>query len=180
MNNKQIIIGAVVIFLVGAVGGNYFIKMLRQPPEPSADTQQLIGLRVPSYSLLGLDGVRERSEQWLGKVQVINFWATWCPPCKREIPALIELQQDYANHNLQVIGIALDDVEPVRAYAQEMSINYPVLVGDSDAIEVAEQLGNDMGVLPYTVVTDQAGNIRFIRYGEVDRETLEAEIRKLI
>lgn len=180
MNNKQVIIGAVVIFLVGAVGGNYLVKMLRQPPEPSAETRSLIGSKLPDYSLLGLDGVRESGAQWLGKVQLINFWATWCPPCKREIPALIELQNDYANQNLQVIGIALDNVEAVREYVQEIGINYPILVGDDDAIEVAKQLGNDMGVLPYTVITDQAGNIRFIRYGEVDRETVENEIQKLI
>ena len=180
MKNKHVIIGAVAIFLVGAVLGNYAVKMFRTPPEPSAETQSLIGSKLPEYSLLGLDGVRERGEQWLGKVQVINFWATWCPPCKREIPTLIELQNNYRNHNLQVIGIAMDDAEPVRAYAKKSGINYPVLVGEQDVIDVSEQLGNDLGILPYTIITDQAGNITFIRYGEVDAATLENEIKKLI
>lgn len=180
MKNKQVILGAVVIFLVGAVAGNYFIKLLRQPPEPSAETQSLIGSKLPDYSLLALDGVRERGEQWLGQVQVINFWATWCEPCKREIPALMDIQRDYRQQNLQVIGIAVDDTQAVRDYVDEMGINYPILVGEGDAIEVAKKLGNDLGILPYTVITDQAGQIRFIRYGEVDREMVEKEIRKLI
>ncbi len=180
MKNKQVMIGAVAIFLFGAVLGNFAVKMFRTPPEPSAETQSLIGSSLPEYNLLGLDGVRERSEQWLGKVQVINFWATWCPPCKREIPTLIELQNEYRNHNLQVIGIAMDDAEPVRQYADKKGINYPILVGEQDVIDVSEQLGNDLGILPYTVITDQAGNITFIRYGEVDRNTLESEIKKLI
>ena len=181
MNNKKIVMAtAVIIFLVGAVLGDYVVKMFRQPPEPSEQTQSLIGTRVPQFSLLGLDGVKESGEQWLGKIQVINFWATWCPPCKREIPALIELQNDYRNHNLQVIGIALDEVEAVREFVKEMGINYPILVGQNDAADVSEQLGNDLGILPYTLITDQAGNITFIKYGEVDRETVENEIKKLI
>ena len=180
MNNKLVMVGAVVIFLVGALLGNEAVKMFRSPPDPSAETQSLIGSKVPEYSLLGLDGVRERGEQWLGKVQVINFWATWCPPCKREIPTLIELQNNYRNHNVQVIGIAMDDLEPVQQYAEESGINYPILVGEQDVIDVSEQLGNDLGILPYTVITDQSGNIAFIRYGEVDRTTLENEIKKLI
>jgi len=177
--NKKVMIGAVVIFLIGAVIGDFAIKMLRQPPEPSAEAQTLIGSALPSYSLLGIDGVRENSAQWLGKVQLINFWATWCPPCKREIPALIKLQNDYRNQGLQVIGIALDNAEAVKQYAEEQGINYPVLVGDDDAVEVSVQLGNDMGILPYTVIVDQLGNISFIRYGEVDRESIENEITKL-
>lgn len=179
-NQKLVMVGAVVIFLVGAVMGNYAIKMYRQPPEPTAESQSLIGTKVPEFSLLGLDGVREKNEQWIGKVQVINFWATWCPPCKREIPTLIKLQNDYRNFNLQVIGIARDDTEAVRQFVEEIGINYPILVGDDDVIEVSELLGNDLGILPYTVITDQAGNITFIKYGEVDRETVENEIKKFL
>jgi thiol-disulfide isomerase/thioredoxin len=181
MKNKQVMIGAAILFVIGAVAGNYAVKMWRQPPEPSTQSKSLIGTHLPAYSLLGLDGVREDGHQWLGKVQVINFWATWCPPCKREIPELIKLQHDYRNNNLQIIGIALDDAESVRKYEQEAGINfnYPILVGQDDVIKVSEKLGNDMGILPYTVITDQAGNISYIKYGEVDRETVENEIKRL-
>lgn len=179
MNKKVTIAGAVILFVVGVLFGNYAIKWLRQPPEPSSATQSLIGTAVPPFSLVGLDGVQEDIAQWQGKVRVINFWATWCPPCKREIPAMIELQNQYGPQGLQTIGIALDNSEAVSAYVEESGINYPTLLGD-EAIEVSEKLGNDMGVLPYTVIVDQAGNIAYVHYGELDRATLEAEIKKLL
>jgi thiol-disulfide isomerase/thioredoxin len=181
MKKKLVMAGAIAFFLVGAIAGNYIVKQWRQSqvPEPSTQTQTLIGSPLPKFNLLALDGVRENSEQWLGKVQLINFWATWCPPCKREIPALIELQNEYRNHGLQIIGVAMDKREAVQDYVKEAGINYPILVGQDDVIDVSEQLGNDAGILPYTVITDQAGNIAYIKYGEVDRETVETEIKKL-
>lgn len=179
MNKKLIMGGAVVIFVIGAVIGNYAIKLLRQPPELSSATQSLIGAPLPQFSLLGLDGVREDINQWQGKVRVINFWATWCPPCKREIPALIELQESYGRQGLQIVGIALDNSEAVRDYVETSGINYPILLGD-EAIEVSEKLGNDMGILPYTVIVDQLGNVAHVHYGEVERNTLDHEIKKLL
>jgi len=177
--NKKLIMGAVAVFVIGVVIGNYAIKWFRQPPEPSTATQSLIGTTLPQFSLVGLDGVREDVSQWQGKVRVINFWATWCPPCKREIPAMIELQESYGRQGLQIVGIAMDNSEAVQEYVKESAINYPILLGD-DAIEIAEKLGNDMGLLPYTVIVDQTGAIAYIRYGEVDRDTLESEIKKLL
>jgi len=179
MNKKVTMIGAIAVFVIGVVIGNYAIKLFRQPPEPSTATQSLIGTALPQFSLVGLDGVREDVGQWQGKVRVFNFWATWCPPCKREIPAMIELQESYGRQGLQIVGIAMDNREAVQEYVKESGINYPILLGD-DAIEIAEKLGNDMGLLPYTVIVDQAGNITYIRYGEVERNALESEIKKLL
>ncbi len=177
--NKKTLIGAIALFLVGAVGGNFLIKSIKQPPEPSEATQSLIGSPLPEFSLIALDGVRENIKQWQGKVQIINFWATWCPPCKREIPALIDLQNEYQSQGLQVIGIALDKHDPVSEYVKKEGVNYPILLG-SDAIEISERLGNDMGILPYTVIVDQVGNISYVKYGEADKETLEEKIKQLL
>ena len=171
---------AAVIFVASAVMGNFIVQGLRTPPEPNEETLSLIGAPLPPFSLKAIDGVVENASQWQGKVQIINFWATWCPPCKREIPILIELQDEYRAHGLQVIGIALDDIAPVKTYVEENGINYPILGGEQDVIEVAEQLGNNMGILPYTLVVDRAGNITFIRYGEVDKKTVESEIKALL
>jgi len=179
MNKKTIMAGTVAIFIFVVIG-SFAVNMSNQAPEPAAETASLIGSSLPEYKLLSLDGVRENGKQWLGKVQVINFWATWCPPCKREIPTLIKLQNDYNDHGLQVIGIALDEADAVAKYVNENNINYPILAGDDDVVEVSVKLGNDLGILPYTVIADKTGKIRFIRYGEVDRETLENEIKKLL
>ena len=179
MDKKLIIGGALVLFLVGAVGGNYAIQQFRQPPAPSSAAQTLIGTPMPPFTLQNLSGVSEDVNQWQGKVRIINFWATWCPPCKREIPHLIELQESYGKQGLQIIGIALDGKEAVNDYVNESGINYPILLGDN-AIDVSEMLGNDMGILPYTVIVDQVGDITYLRYGEVERSTLESEIKKLL
>lgn len=179
MNKKNVMAITVAIVIFGAVIGNFAVNMFSQTAEPAAEAPSLIGSQLPEYRLLSLDGVRESGNQWLGKVQVINFWATWCPPCKREIPTLIKLQNDYRDQGLQVIGIALDKPEAVSKYVTEKGINYPVLAGDDDVVEVSTQLGNDLGILPYTVIADKTGKISFIRYGEVDRETVENEIKKL-
>ncbi len=180
MNKKNVAVITVAIVIFGVIIGNFAVSMFSQTSKPAAEAPSLIGSKLPNYSLLSLDGVRERSEQWLGKIQVINFWATWCPPCKREIPTLIEVQNEFRDHNVQIIGIALDDPRAVEKYVAEIGINYPILVGDDDVVRVSESLGNDMGILPYTVIVNQAGNISFIRYGEVDKETVESEIRKLL
>ncbi len=180
MNKKNVMVIAMAIVIFGVIIGSLAVNMFSQTAKPAAEAPSLIGSKLPDYSLLSLDGVRERSEQWLGKIQVINFWATWCPPCKREIPILIEIQNAFRQHNVQIIGIALDKHKAVTKYVEESGINYPILIGDDDVVRVAESLGNDMGILPYTVIIDQAGVIRFIRYGEIAKETIESEIRKLL
>ncbi len=180
MNKKTIMASTAAILIFGAIIGNFAVNMYNQAPESATETESLIGSNLPEYRLLSLDGVRENGNQWLGKVQVINFWATWCPPCKREIPTLIKLQNDYKDRGLQVVGIALDETEAVAKYVEEHGINYPALAGDDDVVEVSVKLGNDLGILPYTVIADRTGKISFIRYGEIDRETVENEINKLL
>lgn len=181
MNRKLVIAGAIALFGIGAVVGTYAIKSMKPAPESVQATKvRLIGSTLPPYSLLAVDGVRENSSQWQGKVQVINFWATWCPPCKKEIPALIDLQKRYGERGLQIVGIALDNKDAVKAYSNEHGINYPVLVGDNDAAEVAQQLGNDVGVLPYTVIVDRNNRIQAVYYGEIDPVTTENVITGLL
>ncbi len=181
MNKKTMMVGAVVIFLAGSVLGNFAIKMFKQPPEPSEATQSLIGSPVPPFHLKALDGVREDSSQWLGKVQVLNFWGTWCPPCKEEIPTLIDVQERYGDRGVQIIGISVQDrLESVKTYAREKGINYTLLDGDGDGVDLASALGNDLGILPYTVLVDRNGNIAYIKYGLISLKTLESEIIKLL
>ncbi len=181
MNKKTVMVGAVVIFLAGSILGNFAIKMFKQPPEPSEATQSLIGSPAPTFHLKALDGVREDSSQWLGKIQVINFWGTWCPPCKEEIPTLIDVQERYADRGVQIIGISVQDkLSAVKRYAQDNGINYVLLDGDNDGIDLATQLGNDLGILPYTVLLDRDGRIAYVKYGLISLKTLEREINKLI
>lgn len=171
---------AAVIFAASTAIGALIVQNRGQPSPPGEASPTLIGTPLPPFSLKAVDGVVENAAQWQGKVQIINFWATWCAPCQREIPELIKLQNQYRDRGLQVIGIALDDVESVKTYIEEHGINYPILVGERDVIDVAEQLGNGIGILPYTVIADRVGNISFVRFGEVSGKAIESEIQPLL
>lgn len=114
--------------------------------------------------------------RWRGKLLILNFWATWCPPCLREIPAFIELQRRYAADGVQFVGIALDQVEAVASFASEKAMNYPVLVGHEDVIRFMQSLGNAIGGLPYTAVIGANGEVLTTHEGEWEFEVAEQSI----
>ncbi|HYY16480.1 MAG TPA: TlpA disulfide reductase family protein, partial [Gammaproteobacteria bacterium] len=119
-----------------------------------------------------------RATEWDGKVVIINFWATWCPPCRKEIPMLIGLQEHYGRIGVQLIGIALDEPSSVQAYSKAMGINYPVLIGDSGTI--INSYGNNLGALPYTVIIGRDSKIALVKLGELSREETEKVIHTLL
>jgi thiol-disulfide isomerase/thioredoxin len=112
-----------------------------------------------------LQGQARRLLDWNGKVAVVNFWATWCEPCREEIPLLIEVSGKYATAGVEVVGIALDTVAKIQEYAANYRISYPLLVGDARALDLIRDLGNKAGALPYTVVLDRRGVVASRRLG---------------
>jgi thiol-disulfide isomerase/thioredoxin len=118
--------------------------------------------------------------EWQGKIVVLNLWATWCGPCREEIPIMIKLQEKYRDHGLTFIGIAMDDPLPVEKYAKEIGINYPILLGDIGLSEFGRRLGNANGGLPYTVIIDRTGKIILTRLGGVDEKFLENALMPLL
>jgi len=136
--------------------------------------------RLLDWSFATPAGGREALSTWAGKIIVVNFWATWCPPCLREIPAFVELQTALATDGVQFVGIALDQAEPVQAFVDDKGVNYPVLIGDQDVARFMVRLGNTIGALPYTVVLDRNGDVVASHQGEWDAEVADATLRKLI
>jgi peroxiredoxin len=136
--------------------------------------------RLPAFALPDIDGKERRADEWAGKVLVVNFWATWCPPCLREIPAFTQLQASYGERGVQFVGIAIDDAEKVRAFARRQPLNYPILLGDVQGDALSRQLGNRIGSLPYTVVVDAKGEVRARRSGEYERDDLEKVLIALV
>lgn len=120
---------------------------------------------LPRFTLADLEGTDRALTSFAGEPLVINFWATWCAPCRREIPRLKEFK--IANEGFEVIGIAVDYRDAVLEYAEEMEFNYPVLVGQSDAMNAAAGFGVDVLALPFTVFTDADGAVLGVHTGEV-------------
>ena len=144
---------------------------VRYNPAPSGGQT----VRLPD-----LAGEMRSLADWRGQIVVLNFWATWCPPCRREIPALIELHEAWSDRSVHVVGVAIDDKSKVVDYVDEIGINYPVLVGETDAIALARAYGNQVGALPYTVVLDRQGSIIERHKGEITRDEAEAIIRSAL
>lgn len=136
--------------------------------------------RPLDWSFSSPDGERQALADWAGKLVVLNFWATWCPPCLREIPAFVELQQELGDAGVQFIGIALDQAEPVRNFVADKGVNYPVLIGDEDVARFMVSLGNEIGALPYTVVLDRAGEVILSHQGEWEAAAVGTALRALV
>src|SRR5688572_3506969 len=112
-----------------------------------------------------LDGRVHRLLDWRGKVLLCNFWATWCAPCREEVPVLVAAKQQWAEKRFEVVGIAIDHVANIREFSVKYEINYPVLVADATALELLRRLGNRAGGLPFSVVVDASGGIAYRHLG---------------
>ncbi len=133
---------------------------------------------APDWQLKDPEGKSVKLSDFKGKVVVLNFWATWCPPCRREIPDFIALQKQYADKGLVIIGVSMDEggAEVVKPFAKKMGINYPIVLGDQ---KTAAAYGG-IQVVPTTFVIDKTGKIAAQHEGGADRTTFEAEIKKLL
>ena len=121
----------------------------------------------PVFTLKDVGGQPRSITEWDGKSLVVNFWATWCAPCRREIPLLNALHTEFAPQGFEVVGIAVDFVEDVAKYMQETPIAYPVLVGEQDGLDAAEAFGVKTMAFPFTIFTDRQGRILTVHMGEI-------------
>lgn len=159
-----------------AVGGYMLQANLAKKTNPaieSANATLTTGNNKIQFELRDVTGELRQSSEWDGKGRLINFWATWCAPCRREIPLLIATQEKFAADNIQIIGIAVDFPDQVAAYAEEADFNYPILVGQEDAMAVAESSGIDFIGLPFTMVVSPDGDLIKTHIGEIVEDHIE-------
>ena len=178
MKTPQLI--AVVVILGISLGLGYSLYE-KQTITPLAGVQEkpLQLDRLPEFSYPDLQGNMRTSSEWDDKIVVLNYWATWCPPCKKEIPLFISTQEKYSPQ-VQFVGIAIDDRQPVKQFADMMGVNYPTLLGDMNAVQTSGLLGNTSRGLPFTAIFDRSGNLHFIKSGEIQPNDLENQLQALL
>lgn len=171
MDRRRALAYASVALAAGAAGAVLGPLYLQQ----STGAAGLLGTVFPD-----LEGRARRLIDWTGKVAVVNFWATWCEPCREEIPLLIEVSRKYAGAGVEVVGIALDTVAKITEYAANYRISYSLLVGDARALELIRELGNKAGALPYTVVLDRRGVVASRRLGAYQPGELDQVLASIL
>ena len=163
------------IFLVAVLGlalGAGYAWFSRPAPPPVGITGAAVGDLRPGFAHADLNGETVEVDAFDGQLLLVNFWATWCAPCRREMPVLQAASEAHAGQ-LAVVGIALEELEPVQAFVDELGISYPILIGSTAAMATQRAWGNGAGALPYTVLVDQAGIIRWQHLGEVTADELD-------
>jgi thiol-disulfide isomerase/thioredoxin len=139
------------------------------------DASALLALSLPDAS-----GTPQSLGQWRGKVLVVNFWATWCAPCREEMPEFVKAQEEFGPKGLQFVGIAVDDADKVSKFVKDINLNYPALIGGYSAIDLSKSVGNRLAALPFTIVIDRQGNVAHTQLGQLKPDQLRSIVAKLL
>ena len=174
MKRDKLVVG--VVALVSLLTGILIFQLYNSDSAPpSKDSVELTAIPLTS-----LTAEQSTIGDLSGRILVVNFWAPWCLPCRREIPTLIELNQSHGSRNVAILGIALDTEEAVSRFAQEYEINYPLFLAGNRISMYNAAFGNPSGSLPFTAIIDQQQRIVFRHNGEVSGTQLRSELEKLL
>lgn len=142
--------------------------------------ETIVGKTRPAFHLLDVKGNPHDSSEWDGQVLLVNFWASWCPPCVKETPALMKLRETYHAKGMEIIGIALDNKDAVVNFTDPLGVEYPLLLAEQEGIALSQQYGNRLGALPFSVIIDRKGIIRQIVLRDISYEDAEKLIQPLL
>ncbi|MCK6393473.1 TlpA disulfide reductase family protein [Zoogloea sp.] len=167
----------IVAFAAGAAG----LYAARQSPSSPPVTPALnaaVG-KLMALDLPDTTGKQQPLAQWQGKVLVVNFWATWCPPCRKEIPAFSALSRKYADKGVQFVGISIDTPKNVIDFQAAQKVAYPLVIASPSVVGLTEELGNASQGLPFTLILDRKGNISLVKLGMLSEEELDRKLAEL-
>jgi thiol-disulfide isomerase/thioredoxin len=166
---KLLIVGAVG---AAALGAGIYVALHGDAP---VDASALLALSLPDAA-----GKEQSIGQWRGKVVVVNFWATWCAPCREEMPEFVKAQSEFGSKGLQFVGIAVDDADKAERLSKELGLNYPTLIGGYGAVELSKTLGNRLAALPFSIIVDRQGRVVHTQLGPLKPEQLRSIVGKLL
>ena len=167
---EVLIVGAVALAAAG-VGGLAGALLLQSRSGAAA----LLSATYPDLS-----GRPRKLLEWQGRALLVNFWATWCAPCREEMPMLSEIRQSYSKKGAEFVGIGIDQGAKIAEFAKSYPVGYPLLVADPGAIDLMRSLGNSAGGLPFTVVLDRQGAVGYRRLGPVSRPEVEQVLNSML
>lgn len=180
------VIVTVVSALFAVAGASYLVtNALREQqgrPNPAALTvvTKHQATSLTSMVLPDTQGKNQALSQWHGKVLVVNFWATWCPPCREEMPGFSGLATKYAANGVQFVGISIDTLNNVRDFEKTTPVSYPLLIGTMDTVQETVPIGNTAQALPFTAIFDQQGKLHSVKLGRLPEAELETHLRGLL
>ncbi len=176
MKSKLLIIATILLPLATGIT---FYRISSNPA--TANTSVKMPKPITSFDQITLNDHEGKSHQlteWNDKILMVNFWATWCVPCRKEIPDLIELQNKFSD-KIQLVGFSFDSVENINNFKKEYAIEYPLLVVGRESAEINRFFGNKSNALPYTVMLDKDHNIIYQHLGEISKTLLEIQLEAL-
>jgi len=168
------------VALLAAWAGHEFGQRARTSEVSTNPENEAAVSRLLATTLTAPDGKSVPLANWQGKVLVVNFWATWCPPCREEMPEFSQAQDEYGANGVQFVGIAIDNAANVADFNKKSPVAYPLLLGAADLPELMAKLGNQQQVLPFTVIIDRTGKLRSSHLGRVTKDILSKQLAPLL
>jgi peroxiredoxin len=172
--NRRIVL--ILVIAIAFAGIGFYVNSERLTPEIVPAQTSSVFFR---QSLQNAQGETVPMSKWKGDVLVVNFWATWCPPCVEEMPELEAMQHELASSNVQILGIGIDSESNIRSFAEKLDISYPLYIAGLEGTRLASELGNRSGGLPFTLLIDRNGEINKSYLGRLDMNVLEKDIRAI-
>ncbi len=170
------------VALLSMAAGVFTAQWLQQDKHAITLTERRVGVPEirPNFRLNNLEGEKRSLSEWDGNIILLNFWATWCPPCRKEMPGFIELREQLKDKPFEVIGVAIDRIEPVQNFVDEIDVRYPILLAEMEGLTIMREYGNQLTTLPYTVIIDKNQKIIKTFRTEVTKEDLLMVIQPLL
>lgn len=175
LKKTRSILSLLLIIIALGLAIRYFSNSFTEGDNRSISTAPLF-----TSSMIDPNAKAQNLSKYKGKIIVLNFWATWCPPCREEMPELSQLHQRYQSKNVVVLGVAIDELHLVKEYLQTSPVTYPILITENAGMDLSDQLGNNQGVLPYTLIINADGKVVETYFGRVSQSLLEPVIKSLL